>query len=319
MNFTLRQLGYFKALTVHRNFGRAAAACNVSQPALSVQIRALEQELGGALVERQARDVLLTPLGREVLHHAEQMLKTAARLDTMARDRSGGRGPLALGLIPTLAPYLLAGVLGTLRAGDLSLNVQVREARTDPLLASLRAGDLDAAVVALPCETDGLHVRALFADRFLLAGSQPRLDRLQDSLSARIRPADLEPSQLLLLEDGHCLTDQALEVCGHSQTRAGINTGASSLATLSRLVAAGFGLTLMPEIAAEAEMRAAPGMRLRRFPAPEPARTIALVRRNTTRDAAWFDRLGDLVSEVGQGIIATLQTQSGPADGRPAA
>lgn len=302
MAFTLRQLEYFRALAGQRNFGRAAAICHVSQPALSVQIRALEAAMGGALVERRARDVVLTPLGRQVLSHADEVLDAAARLDRVARDHGSGRRSLALGLIPTIAPYLLPGVLAALRAGDLSLSVRVREARTGTLLESLSAGDLDAAVLALPCGAAGLEEVALFEDRFLLAGTLARLDRLgaPDSVS---RPGDLDPAQLLLLEDGHCLTDQALEACGADRNGSGINMGASSLATLSRLVAAGFGLTLMPELAARAESAAAPGLELQRFDAPEPARLVGLVRRTATPAEGWFDDLAGLIRDVGTRIV----------------
>ncbi len=308
MNYTLRQLQYFKALSEQRNFGRAANACNVSQPALSVQIRALEAVMGGDLVERRARDVVLTPLGREVLVLTKDVLTSAARLSRKARDHGRGQQSLALGIIPTLAPYLLPGVLGALGAGDLSLNVQVREARTHVLLDRLRAGDLDVAVLALPSGAAGLRELALFDDRFLLAGSAARLQ----GTTMVMHPGDIDASQLMLLEEGHCLSDQALEVCGMDRSGSGINMGASSLGTLSRLVAEGFGLTLMPELAARAEMAAAPGLCLRRFCAPEPLRTIGIVCRQSTPVGGWFDALAAVVRDVGQGITANSRTEFGP-------
>ncbi len=315
MKFTLRQLTYFKALTEHRNFGRAAEVCHVSQPALSVQIRALEDVMGGMLVERRARDVVLTGLGRQVLAQAEEVLAAAGRLDRMSRDEGGGR-TLTLGVIPTLAPYLLPGVLGALRAGDLSLTVQVREARTERLLAALGAGQLDAVILALPSGIRGLVEQPLFEDRFLLAGSRARLARM-DATGQVLRPTDLQPSQLLLLEDGHCLTDQALEVCGMDRSSGSIDMGASSLATLSQLVAAGFGLTLMPELAAAAEQASAPDLALRRFPAPEPARRVGLVRRESTPEEDWFGQLGHMIRTVGEGLISAFRNENGPAQGGP--
>jgi LysR family transcriptional regulator, hydrogen peroxide-inducible genes activator len=317
MSFSLRQLGYFKALTEHRNFGRAAQACHISQPALSVQIRALETAMGAALVERRARDVVLTPLGRQVLGLAADVLAAADRLERVARDRNSGRRSLNLGLIPTLAPYLLPGVLGALRGGDLSLSIQVREARTKPLLEALRAGELDAAVLALPSGGEAVSELALFRDRFLLAGSKARLDRLGAG-SVAIRPTDLESSQLMLLEDGHCLSDQALDACGKDRSGSGINMGASSLGTLSRLVAAGFGLTLMPELATRAEMAAAPGMALCRFPDPQPARMIGLVRRAGAPDEPWFEDLAELIRTVGSEIVSASRADYGPDVSRPA-
>lgn len=310
MNFTLRQLTYFRALCAQRNFGRAAEVCHVSQPALSVQIRTLEEAMGGPLVERQARDVVVTPLGRMVLHQAEAVLDAADRLSRTAREQTSGMRSLALGVIPTLAPYMLPGILAELRATDLQLAIQVREATTERLLAALRAGDLDVAIMALPSGGHGLFEVELFQDRFLLAGSPTRLKRLE-SEAAEIRPQDLRSEQLMLLEDGHCLTDQALDICGMQRTAPEINMGAGSLGTLSRLVAAGFGLTLMPEVALSVECSAVQGMRVQRFPDPEPYRRIGLVRRQTADAGEWFDRLADVVGRVGTEIV-TQTRKSAP-------
>lgn len=316
MNFTLRQLRYFKALCLHRNFGRAAEACHVSQPALSVQIKALEDIIGGALVERHARDVVVTPLGRQVLAQAGAILDAANGLDRLARDHGDGRRSLSLGLIPTLAPYLLPGTLAELRAGDLQLSVEVREARTGRLLDALRDGSLDAAVLALPTGVDGLIEEELFEDRFLLAGSASRLTQMRSEAQI-LRPSDLRTHQLLLLEDGHCLTDQALEVCGRERSGAGINMGAGSLGTLSRLVAAGFGLTLMPELAARSECDASRGLAVQRFPEPEPFRRIGLVRRAATDGTGWFADLAAVLRSVGRDIVEEARHENGPATGEP--
>ena len=169
MNFTLKQLEYFRALATLGNFGRAAEASNISQPALSVQIRTLEESLGGRLIERQSRASVLTPLGREVLTRAEDILRRAKLLEATAREQVGLAGTLNLGLIPTVAPYLLPGVLAALRAQDISLRVEVREAQTDQLLADLRAGALDAAVMAVPVEPAAL---AWSSSRCLTTSSQ---------------------------------------------------------------------------------------------------------------------------------------------------
>ncbi|MFD2856106.1 LysR substrate-binding domain-containing protein [Seohaeicola zhoushanensis] len=182
----------------------------------------------------------------------------------------------------------------------------MRETLTEQLIEALQAGELDAAVLALPTGAAGLIEVPLFRDNFLLAGSEARLARLGDK-AATLSPADLEPSQLLLLEDGHCLTDQALAACGKERGAPGINMGASSLATLSRLVAAGFGFTLMPELAAEAERTAAPGLELHRFPLPEPSRTIGLVRRATMPGEGWFDELAAMIRRVGEGIVGATR------------
>jgi len=306
MTITLRQLRYFRALAEQRNFGRAAAAMNISQPALSVQIRELEAALGAAVVERRARDIALTPFGRRVLHHAGRVLDEMQALTEAARWHGGLSGELALGIIPTIAPYILPGALAALRARDIALDVRVREARTDELAFDLRGGRIDAALMALPLPSGDFEVAELFEDRFLLAGNAARLAAL-DGTGAAPDPAALGQSPLLLLEDGHCLTDQALEVCGRGRGHAQIDTGASSLGTLSRLVAAGFGLTLMPEMAAAVEVRAAPGLALRRFRSPEPARRVALVRRRGAGEARWFADLAQVLREAGEALVATAR------------
>lgn len=306
MSLTFRQLTYFRALAEHRHFGRAAAAVSVSQPALSVQIRDMEALLGQPLVERRARDVVLTPFGRLVLSHAEQVATAMRNLEEAARWHGGLSGLLRIGLIPTLAPYILPGALEALRSGDISMELQVQEAKTDRLTADLLAGRLDAVVMAMPVTAEGLIGEPLFEDRFLLAGSAARLTAVGASAEA-LRPDGLGAQQLLLLEDGHCLTDQALDACQRGRGHAQIDMGASSLATLTQLVAAGFGLTLMPEIAAAAEMRGAPGMTLRRFAAPEPARTICLARRASTSGEGWFDQLASVLIGVGTGLTGAAR------------
>ena len=297
MAITLRQLAYFAALARHRNFGRAAASCHVSQPALSVQIRDLEAHLGAPLVERRAREALLTAFGQSVLPRAEEALRAARAVEEMGRHQSGTVRGLRLGLIPTLAPYLLPGVLARLRAADIGMDLEVQEAKTEALLGRLDDGALDAAVVALP--VDGVSAVALFEDRFVLAGAATAVDRLPRGL----RPDGLGQGRLLLLEDGHCLADQALEVCGRDRSGDRITMGATSLATLTRLAAEGFGMTLLPESAIPDETRGLSGLALRRFSGSEPGRQVGLVRRRTTPAAPWFDDLAQTLSEVGLGLI----------------
>ncbi|MWD29482.1 LysR family transcriptional regulator [Aquicoccus sp. SCR17] len=311
MTVTLRQLTYFKALAEHRNFRRAAESCHVSQPALSVQIRELEAGLGAELVERQARAVVLTPFGRQILAHADRVLAEVEALEQAARWRSGLSGHLSLGVIPTIAPYLLPDVLAALRSRDISLDVQVREGKTERLLADLRSGDLDVAVMALPTGAEGVEEIPLFEDRFLLAGTETRIASLGGEAEG-LRPTGLGDGQLMLLEDGHCLTDQALEVCGRGRGHAQINMGASSLATLGRLVAAGFGLTLMPELAALTERAASPGMVLTRFAAPEPSRSIGLVRRRGGAQGDWLAELAAILTQAGRTEIARARSAIDP-------
>ncbi|MDX1781386.1 MAG: LysR substrate-binding domain-containing protein [Thalassovita sp.] len=299
MNITLKQLEYFVALAERRNFGRAAETVHISQPALSVQIRELEAQLGQQLVERKAREVALTPFGRTILDHAERVLGEMQALKERARWNEGLSGQLRLGVIPTIAPYVLPAALAALRARDIRLDVRVQEGKTNRLIESLRAGELDVALMALPSRETGMTELPLFEDRFLLAGTETRLQALAPLREAP-RPTSLEASQLMLLEDGHCLTDQALEICGRGRGHAQINMGASSLATLSRLVAAGFGLTLMPELAIASEVPASPSLQLMHFAEPQPSRQIGLVHRKITQSGDWLQELAEILIDAGR-------------------
>ncbi|MEO8532083.1 MAG: LysR substrate-binding domain-containing protein, partial [Deltaproteobacteria bacterium] len=288
MALTLRQLTSLVALADERNFGRAAARVHISQPALSMQMKELEAELGAILIERLPRDIRLTRTGREIEARARKILAEVAELEGAAR-RQGFARRLNIGVIPTVAPYLLPQALPDLRAQDLSLDLRIREAQTEVLMGDLDQGHLDAVVVAEPPADPSLTIRVLFEDQFLLAGNALTLAALPDP--ENLRPKALNPEHLLLLDEGHCLADQALEVCGLDRRRLRVDLGASSLSTLTGLVAQGFGLTFLPEIAVPHESAAQPAMALRRFADPPPARTIALVRRSSTTDGDWFDDL----------------------------
>lgn len=311
MNVTLRQLSYFIALAETRNFGRAAEKVHVSQPALSMQIKELESELQVRLVERQPRAVVLTPAGHDLLRHARRVMDEVQALRACARWQKGLGGRLALGVIPTVAPYLLPVALPMIRAQNLTLDLGVREARTDTLLAGLAAGHLDAAVIALPSACTDVTAVCLFEDRFLLAGSAAQLAALGAGAEG-IRPAALDPDRLLLLEDGHCLADQALEVCALRRDETRVDLGASSLATLCGLVGEGFGLTFLPELALRSETAACPGLTVRRFAAPEPARRIGLVRRRLTQDDGWFTGLAAILREAGAQLTAEARARVPP-------
>ncbi len=311
MALSLRQLSYFVALAEEANFGRAADRVHISQPALSMQIRELEAALAVALVERRPRAVRLTRAGREVLGRARRILAEVAELEAAAR-RQTLSGRLNIGVIPTVAPYLLPVALTRLRAADISRDLRVREAQTATLLAALDGGTLDAVVVAAPGARAGLVARPLFEDRFLLAGSPGRLAALAEGAEA-LRPPALDPEQLLLLDEGHCLADQALEVCALDRRQTRVDLGASSLSTLCGLVAEGFGLTFLPEIALRSERAAAPAMRLARFAAPEPSRTIALLRRASSDDDGWFTELALVLAGAGEELVAHARRTTPPA------
>jgi len=299
MEITLRQLKYLISLAEQGHFGRAAAACNVSQPALSVQIRDLEARLGVALVERRARRATLTPAGREALRRARRIMDEVRELQEAAQRERGLGGRLRLGVIPTVAPYLLPVALPLLRGRNIALDLGVREAQTATLVVELGEGALDAVVIALPAPAD-LAVAPLFEDRFVLAGSAAQITALG---GAPPRPEAMAPERLLLLDDGHCLADQSLAACGLAREATRVDMRASSLATLCRLVGEGFGLTLLPEIAVRAETAAAPGLALMRFAAPEPFRTLGLARRRTGADEGWFAELAALLRAAGRTLL----------------
>jgi LysR family hydrogen peroxide-inducible transcriptional activator len=301
MEITLRQLKYLVSLAEVGHFGHAAAAVNVSQPALSVQIRELENALGVRLVERRSREVVVTPVGREVLRRARRIIDEMRELGQVARWQHGLGGRLRLGVIPTVAPYLLPSALPLLRGRDLALDLGIREAVTGALLGELRAGALDAAVVALPADDDDLVAAPLFEDRFLLAGSPRQLAALE---GASLRPGEVDAERLLLLDDGHCLADQALAACALSRDATHVDMRASSLSTLCRLVGEGFGLTFVPELAVRTEIGAAPDMALVRFAEPQPHRTVGLVRRRISTDDGWFTALAGLLAEAGEAELA---------------
>lgn len=308
MDITLRQLRYLIALADEGHFSRAAAAANVSQPALSVQIRELEERLGAQLVERGGRRIDFTPAGRAVLARARRILKELGELQQAARWERGLGGQLRLGVIPTVAPYLLPAALPLLRARNVQLDLGVREAPTHALVEELARGALDAVVIASPPSSAELAGLPLFEDRFLLVGARERMARLDPE---RLRPERMAEERLLLLDDGHCLADQALAACAMSWDAARIDTRASSLSTLCRLAEAGFGLTFVPELALRAETAAAPGLGVLRFAAPEPGRVVSLVRRRGTADDGWFVEVADLLSQAGRAEIAAIRDAFG--------
>jgi LysR family transcriptional regulator, hydrogen peroxide-inducible genes activator len=290
---TLRQLRYLVALAEHRHFGRAADACAITQPALSMQIRDLEKHLGIALVERRPNDVMLTELGVEVARHAELVLLAAHDLEDLAKRR--GRvlaGYLRLGIIPTLAPYVLPKLLPDLQRLFRELHIELRETQTRVLLDELNRGILDVALLALPVTESGLETIPLFDDAFLLAvpASDPRPERV------RVTTEDIDPVQLILLEEGHCLRDQALALCAHAHGNPEICLGATSLATVMQMVANGYGITLVPKVAVDVEVRDE-RVKLLRFMAPEPGRKVGLAWRRTSPRKVDFLALGQLINE----------------------
>jgi LysR family hydrogen peroxide-inducible transcriptional activator len=297
---TLRQLRYLASLARHRHFGRAAQDCAVTQPALSMQLKQLEQEIGAELIERRPGEIALTDTGREVAARAEHILAATRDLIDFARHRDLLSGGLKLGIIPTLAPYVLPRVLPRLQASYPRLRLEMRETQTRQLLDELSAGDLDCVMLALPAEGTDTETLPLFDDKFLLA--VPAAESWP--ARGRIGIADVDQSRLILLEEGHCLRDQALAFCatrGGGDRPAGL--GATSLATVMQMVANGYGVTLVPEVAIDAELQDA-RVKLLRFAEPQPARSIGLAWRRTSPRKKDFIALGKTMLESVMGGAA---------------
>jgi LysR family hydrogen peroxide-inducible transcriptional activator len=289
---TLRQLRYLAALARHRHFGKAAEECAVTQPALSMQIRELERELGADLIERRPGEAAVTDIGLEVARRAEHILAAARDLVDFARHRDVLSGTLELGIIPTLAPYLLPQVLPLLQKRYPALRLDVRETQTSALVDELSAGALDCLLLALPVDGAEIETLPLFDDRFLLAA--PATDPLR---KRRVSIDDVDHRRLILLEEGHCLRDQALAVCAGRRRDTTAGLGATSLTTVMQMVANGYGVTLVPEIAAEVEAHDA-RVKLTRFAEPQPGRVIGLAFRRTSPRRKDFEALGEVVKEA---------------------
>lgn len=288
-NLTIRQLRYFEALTRHGHFGRAAAASAISQPALSMQIKELEESLGAALFERGPRHVRLTGLGEVFASRVRDILRRLDELEDLARVAQGVlTGRLRLGVIPTIAPYLLPSVIATLQNDYPDLDLYLRETQTQNLIAELTEGRLDAAIVALPISESRFEEVELFQEAFVLV--RPAADASQPVPS----PEKLREMRLLLLEEGHCFRDQALAFCNLQTALPHEMLEGSSLATLVQMVGAGIGVTLVPEMALPVETVAAQ-VSVARFSTPEPTRRVGLVWRKSSPMRDQLERVADVV------------------------
>ncbi|SHF21250.1 LysR family transcriptional regulator, hydrogen peroxide-inducible genes activator [Kaistia soli DSM 19436] len=291
---TLRQLRYFEALARHLHFGRAAEECGISQPALSQQIQEMEAMLVLPLVERGARRLALTPKGEEIARRATRILGDVRDLTDFASHGGGVlSGTLKLGVIPSVAPYVLPKVLPLVHEAYPGLELHLRETRTDQLRQELAQGRLDVLLMALPSGDPSLESRPLFVDRFLLA----RRAGGDADTAAPASPDAIPPDRLLLLEEGHCLRDQALTYCRIQKSELQASFGSASLATIMQMVANGYGVTLLPEICVDVEAKDT-RIALSRFADPEPQREIGLVWRRSSPRRVDFEALGDLVIEA---------------------
>src|ERR1700683_3140588 len=282
MELKLKDLRYLVAVADERHFGRAAARCFVSQPTLSAQLKKLELSLGVQLIERAPHNVSLTPAGEEIV----------ARAPRPHSHRGPFPGRLRVALLPTIGPYLLPRVAPLIRKSLPRVQLRLYEYQTAPMLEKLHGGELDVGILALPVELAGLESRELYREPFLLAVPE------RHALAARdtVRLADLKDETLLLLEEGHCLRDQALEVCSRVAVRDQQDFRATSLETLRQMVATGAGVTLLPELAGRGAYRSAKGVALRPFARPAPVRQIGALWRKTSARRAVIDALCDLIA-----------------------
>ena len=298
---TLRQMRYFDALAITRHFGKAAEMVSVSQPALSAQIAEMERLLDLKLVERHRTGAILTREGEELLPEIRDILERAGRLEARAK---AGRGPLKgrlrLGIIPTVAPYLVPELVPRLRSGYPELGVELKELLTLSCLDELKQGKLDCAIVALPAGGEAFESTFLFEDRFFIASAEDE----STILMSPMQEDRVDVERLLLLEEGHCLREQALAVCGTSAGRRVANYGATSMTTLLQMVIHGMGITLIPEIALRDESSRS-RVRIVPFAEPQPSRTIGLVWRAGSSDKKQdFDALAAVIRESASVLLA---------------
>lgn len=292
IHFTIKQLRYFDSLARHGHFGRAAEACAISQPALSLQIKELEKMLGAPLVERTARQIRLTALGEEFLARARKILTDVDELSSLARLAEGPlNGTLRLGIIPTVAPYLLPAIIRQLAEHLPDLELKPRESVTRSLIEDLQQSRLDVVIAALPMSEPALQEFALFDEDFVLVRS------LADAGQPVPSPRKLQEMKLLLLEEGHCFRDQALALCDIKPTDLSVRMEGSSLSTLVQMVSAGLGLTLIPEMALPIETHSA-RVSISRFAEETPKRTIGMVWRRSNPLGRQLMELAALVRQV---------------------
>ncbi len=290
-NLTIKQMRYFEALARHGHFGRAADACAISQPALSMQIKELETSLAVDIFERGARQARLTHFGEEFALRVREILRAVDELGDLARasqNRLVGR--LRIGVIPTIAPYLLPTIIGNLTRMNAGLDIHIRETVTPKLLQELAEGRLDTAIVALPVSEASLTEVALFSEEFVLV--RPGADAGKPVPNREM----LREMRLLLLEEGHCFRDQALSFCKMRSALPRELLDGSSLTTLVQMVGAGIGVTLIPEMAVAVETRSA-SVSISRFSAPKPSRTIGMIWRKASPLGKQLSQIADIVRQ----------------------
>ncbi len=310
---TLRQLEYIVALADTGQFVEAARQCAVSQPALSKQIQLVEALLGVVLFERARPNVIVTPAGQEIVRRARRLLLDARDLVNVASTFAGAgagvsQGTVRLGVIPTIAPYGLPGLLAKLRQRFPEVSFAIQELQTDPLLKHLRAGAIDLGLLARPFEDHGLEGPDLIVEPFVLVAPTGHPLCIPETIKLR----EITGASLILMEDGHCLRDQAIEICRVVGKPPATSVSAASIATLVRMVESGLGATLLPASALSAEVRSGQGLMVRSFGPSPPGRTLTLQWRATAPHAAWFMQLGEVLQAHYMSLNASIPRVAGP-------
>jgi LysR family hydrogen peroxide-inducible transcriptional activator len=307
-NLSMKHLRYFDALARHSHFGRAAADCRVTQPALSVQIKELEDLLGAPLVERGARQIRLTSLGETVAARARDVLTSVDEIVNLTRGAHGDfMRELRLGVIPTVAPYLLPALIKALSERYPDLDIRPRETVTQRLIADLGDGKLDAAIVALPVSEPSLTETPLFEEEFVLVRSR------EEAFKPVPNPKTLREMRLLLLEEGHCFRDQALSFCDIAPPAPRDLMEGSSLSTLVQMVGAGIGITLIPQMAIAIDTRSA-DVSIARLGDPCPSRMIGMIWRKSNPLASQLLQISDIVRDEGLRILSAAAVVDGARD-----
>lgn len=296
---TLRQLHYAQIIAEEEHFGRAAARCHVTQPALSQQIKLLEERCNAPIFDRLGKTVRLTPFGRDFLAHANRVLSAASELEAFTDMAAGHPArPLRFGLIPTVAPYLLPNILPALGAQLPNVHFSISEGKTEKLVTGLVDGNLDLALVATKPTQSNLETLMLFADPFVLA------TRRDTDIAEPVRLDKLPRDQFLLLEEGHCLRDQMVDACSLKPEQQGRTFAATSLTTILELVANGYGVTLLPAISLKREENN-PRISIHTLGAPGASRLLQLVWRTGSPYAELFRSIGAVVKDVGEASLCT--------------
>jgi LysR family hydrogen peroxide-inducible transcriptional activator len=306
---TLRQLEYIVALADTGQFVEAAKRCAVSQPALSKQVQQVEDMLGIELFERSRPKVIVTPAGQEIVRRARRLLLEARELVNAASAVAGEHhGSVRLGVIPTIAPYGLPGLLAKLRQLFPEVSFAIQELQTDVLVKQLRAGAIDLGLLARPFDDEGLSGPDLIVEPFVLVA--PSGHPL--SVPEEIEPKEIAGASLILMQDGHCLRDQAIDVCRIAGTPPATSVTAASVATLVRMVESGLGATLLPASALSTEVRSGMGLVARSFGESPPGRTLTLQWRATSPNASWFGEIGEVLQEHYLELNQTIPDVAGP-------